>query len=208
MDDWGDNTLDEISFHSTALTATNITDLYNAVSAGQTSTVTAPFTGTGSLTAATSRRTTATATASFTGTGTFTATATPAGAIIDSITRIRGAATPDPAITLIVGAITGLEPFTDATIIPTIAGTLDLTDIAYTITQTVGPPVHITGTGPWMYRTPGVPTTQTAAQLRFTITASKPGFADTATSVDHYVYPAPCMDYDTTGAARGLSIQT
>ena len=169
---------------------------------------TVPFTGTGTLTATTGQRTTATTAAAFTGTGLFTAAVIHTAAVTDNITRIQGAATPPVTMQITLGgAVTGLEPFTPITITADITGTTT-TGVTYTLTQTIGPPVPVTGTGPtWTYRTPGVPTTQTAAQIRFLATATKTGFTTTTTSVDHYIYPAPAMDYDTTGAPRGISIQ-
>jgi hypothetical protein len=104
-------------------------------------------------------------------------------------------------------AVTGLEPFTTVTITAAITGTTT-SGVTYTATQTLGPPAVITGSGPtWTYRTPGVPGTQTATQTRFIVTAAKTGFTTATATVDHYMYPAPAMDYDATGAARGLSIQ-
>lgn len=183
---WGNNTLDEVSLHSVALTATNITDLYNATLAVPT----------------------VAATAAFTGAGVFTAAVYQAGAVTDRITRIRGTTTPLAAMTVTLGAaVTGVEPFTTETITAAIGGTSS-DDVTYTLTQTIGSPVDITGSGPtWTYRTPGTPTGTTAAQTRFQVTATKTGYTTSTATVDHYIYPAPVMDYDDTGAARGMSIQ-
>ena len=130
-------------------------------------------------------------------------------ATTDSITRIRGTTTPPAAVMAVTlgAAVTGLEPFTPITITAVITGT-STTGVTYTLTQTLGPPVTITGSGPtWTYRTPGIPP-GAAAQTRFTVTANKTGYTTTTAGVDHYIYPAPVMDYDPTGAARGLNIQT
>ena len=127
-------------------------------------------------------------------------------AVTDSISRIRGTAAPTTAVMHVTlgAAVTGLEPFTTRTITATITGT-DSSGVTYSLTQTIGPPCTITGSGPtWTYRTPGAP--GTPAQTRFTVTAAKTGFTTVTASVDHYIYPAPVMDYDTRGAARGMSI--
>ena len=129
---------------------------------------------------------------------------TPAG-VHDSISRVCGAAIPLAVFGVTLGgAVTGLEPFTTLTITATITGT-DSGGVTYSLTQTAGPPCTITGSGPtWTYRTPGVP--GASAQTRFTVAATKSGFTAAAASVDHYIYPAPVMDYDARGAARGMSI--